>query len=153
MEHTTLTLTRTLIIATAASALTLGASQAHASDNANMLNANEAQVWVYEKVAVSDTPKVIRHYEALPELVVPLNTDMQMNGLADAHMIHRSSEFKSDTDLRNFDLVEDSPVFIGTSGQTEFDTLDAQRDSGAYPEALGVDPLYTVAGAGVSTSF
>lgn len=153
MEHTRLTLARTFILAMAASAFTFGASQAHASDTTSIVNETEGKIWVHEKAAVSETPRFVRNYKAVPKLIVPLNTDIQMNASSEAKMIYKSNSFSSDIDLSNFDLVEDSPVFIGTSGQTEFDTRDAQRDSGAYPETMDVNPLYTVAGAGVSTSF
>ncbi|MGB6231695.1 MAG: hypothetical protein WBF53_16380 [Litorimonas sp.] len=142
---------KTLILATTAAAFALGAANAYAADA-------ESRIWIHDKTAVSENPPVlsatvIRVDEDLPEMVAPLNTDMRMGTVEDAPRLQDERAFTRETDLRNIDLVDDSAIFIGGQGPSEFDTRDARFDSGSYPEYMGVEPLFPVAGAGVSTSF
>ena len=107
----------------------------------------------YEKVAITETPAIIRKEIVPPRPVVQLNTEVQSEVDKDAKLQTVQAGYKPAPDLRKFDLVEDSPLFIGAPGVDQYDTLDAQRESGRYPQSLNVDPLFTVAGAGVATSF
>jgi len=153
MTHSIRNLTKALIFTAAACALALAASSAYAAESEDNPSVSpEAQVWVYEKAAVSENPSIIRINAPSSFAIVPLEIDFNVtnNAMSLPNTAHR---YGSNVDLRDFDLVEDSPLFIGARGASEFDTRDAQHDTGAYPETLGVTPLYTVAGAGVSTSF
>ena len=154
MTHSTTNLTKALIFSATAGLLALGAASAYAIDDAarDVADAPQGQVWVHEKTAVSENPPIIRIVEPLPELVVPMNTDFRVDARSTPIQADVQT-YARDTDLREFDLVEDSPLFIGAKGATEFDTRDAQTDSGSYPRTMDIDPLYTVAGAGLSTSF
>jgi hypothetical protein len=152
MKHTHRNLTKALIFTTAICAIALPSTTAMANDGSSQTSHEEAQTWTYKKTAVSPHATVIRVEEIIPQMIVPLNTNFapaQQGGT----FVSEANDYDQETDLSEFDLVEDSPIFIGAKGASEYDTRDAQYDTGAYPKTLGIDPLYTVAGAGVATSF
>jgi hypothetical protein len=91
--------------------------------------------------------------EPLPPVIVTLNMDADPADIEATPLKQISIDYKSNADLTDLDLIEDNPIFVGTAGASEYDTLDAQRETGAYPEQMGVDPLFTVAGAGLRTQF
>lgn len=137
----------------------MGAANAYAADamqEVRVADAADSRIWTYQKTAVSEAPPVLRTVvkitEPLPDVVVPLNSNFEIAETGTVSL-DNAPAYDMNADLRNFDLVEDSPVFIGARGPTEFDTLEARRDSGAFPDTLGVNPFFTVAGAGVATSF
>ena len=150
------TATKTLIFAATSTALLLGAAQAYAAENVLVADDGQSRMWIYDKAAprvseLEPTPARIRVTEDLPELIVPLNTDIRVDTRDAADLSRERMRYDSD-DLRNIDLVPDSPFFIG--GQSsEFDTLEAQRARAGYDRTLGVDPLVPVAGAGFLTEF
>lgn len=168
---------RHVICLTTACAFALGAAQAYANDAPNNSvapasvsaspvaltpTATESRIWMYEKTAVSENPPIARAYhpsvtvvradEPLPQLVVPLNIDMRMTSRSVPDLNDKQA-YERDVSLREIDLIEDSPLFIGAQGATEFDTRDAMKTRAAYPKSIEIDPLYTLAGAGVETSF
>ncbi|MGB3457618.1 MAG: hypothetical protein WBA35_14760 [Litorimonas sp.] len=166
MTHSTLprTLFKTVAFATTACAFALGAAQAYASDGDHVLvdQTEQTRTWHYTKTAVSQNPpvlgaetqtqlRVVRVDEALPDVVVPLDVDFTPQ--TDKAVRVQQERYAFETDMRRFDLVEDSPVFIGAQGQSEFDTIEARRDSAAIPGSMTVDPLVAVAGAGLATNF
>ena len=152
MTHSNTQKTKTALFGAVAVIFALGATQAYAADP---VRASIAKVTTYEKVAVSETPTIIRKEIVPPHPVVRLDTTIEsdVNSDADTKLQTLQAAYTSADDLREFDLVEDSPLFIGVPGVDQHDTLDAQRESGRYPQSLNVDPLFTVAGAGVATSF
>ena len=156
------TTTKTAIVAALSTAFALGAAQAYAAESENVLVVDNGQerVWVFDKAGVTNAAafetapaqrSVIRNIEDLPELVVPLNTTTEIRAI-DAASLRRAPRY-SGTDLRDFDLVEDSPVFIGSSGGSEFDTRDAQRARAGFPDNIDIEPMVPVAGAGINSRF
>ena len=156
MQQTNNNRIKTLILTTATCALALFPAAANGNDkqtaDTHGTAQGDAQVWIYEKTAVTERASFIRIEETPPQLVVPLNTRFDLvNKTTTLRTVSR--DYNQDVDLREFDLIEDSPIFIGAKGASEYDTHDAQYDTGSFPKTLDIDPLYTVAGAGVSTSF
>lgn len=153
MIQTHKTLTQALILTSLTTCvLLLGAHSASANDGASSTLSQSGQVFVHQKSALSEAPAVIRVHEPLPALIMPMNTDFKA-AVDETEFETAVDNQQRATDLRDFDLIEDSPLFIGAKGATEYDTRDAQYDTGSFPKTLDIDPLYTVAGAGVSTSF
>lgn len=152
MEHATRHLTRTFIIATSACAFALGAANAYAADNEASTEATESQVWVYQKTAVSENPAVIRVDEPLPQLILPLNTEFSVTDVQ-SRTLTTSADYETNPDLTEFDLVEDSPIFIGVHNDSEFESRDALRERAGYNKSLNADPMRSVAGAGLLTTF
>ncbi|WP_189497929.1 hypothetical protein [Algimonas arctica] len=156
MEHTNNKWIKALIFTTATCALALSPAVANGNDkqsaDTHEVTQGDAQIWIYEKKAVTERAQLIRIDETQPHLVMPLNTRFD---LVDTTTTLRtgSRDYSQGVDLRTFDLIEDSPIFIGAKGASEFDTRDAQYDTGGFPKTFDIDPLYTIAGAGVSTSF
>lgn len=159
-NHSTL---RLITLSSVACLLALGAGKAYAQDaSALSVNAPISKVWIHSKTAISDNPSLIRQSdislnvvradEPLPDVIIPLNTSVSVTDAADINLDARSS-YETNSRITDFDLVEDSPIFIGASSASEFDTMEATQTRGAYPEATFVEPLYTVAGAGVKTTF
>jgi hypothetical protein len=154
MKHETRILTKTLLFTLTASAFAFGAATAYANETLNDVPAQvDAKVRIYQKAVVSKAPALIRVDEPLPPVIVPLNTDYSPADIEMTPLTQIDQTYKSEAELTDLDLVEDNPIFVGTAGASEFDTLDAQREMGAYPEQMDVDPLFTVAGAGVRTQF
>lgn len=156
MTHSNSQRTKTALFGAAAVIFALGATQAYAADpDDGQAPIAIAKVTTYEKVAVTETPSILRKEIVPPRPVIQLDTTVksEVNSDADAKLKTVQAVYTSADDLREFDLVEDSPLFIGAPGVDQYDTLDAQRESGRYPQSLNVDPLFTVAGAGVATSF
>ena len=152
MENATLQKTQTALFSAAAVLFAFGASEAYASDQAQKTDP-VSSIKVYEKTAVSSNPPLIRKDVIPPRPVIELNTQLSPKVDGDTKVQFTQARYDTKQDLREFDLVEDSPVFIGARGVDELDTLEAKRESGSYPQSLNVDPLFTVAGAGVATSF
>ncbi|MGJ8558866.1 MAG: hypothetical protein ACSHX3_01380 [Litorimonas sp.] len=152
MKHTNKPLTKALVFTTMTCALAFSAAAASGNNGTSLTSQKEVQVWTYEKTAITKRAKVIRIDDPLPQLIVPLNTKLDL-AYTDATFVKAPTNYDQQIDLREFDLIEESPLFIGAKGATEYDTRDARRDTGSFPKTLDVDPLYTVAGAGVSTSF
>ena len=154
MTHSNSQRTKTALFGAVAVIFALGATQAYAADpDDDQAPIAIAKVTTYEKVAVSASPSIIRKEIVPPRPVIQLDTKVQSEVDKDAKLQTVQAGYKPALDLREFDLVEDSPLFIGAPGVDQYDTLDAQRESGRYPQTLNVDPLFTVAGAGVATSF
>ena len=150
------TATKTTLFAALSTLLALGAANAYAAENTLVLDTGEQRMWQYEKTAVTEEGAlemrgVVVRRDELPELIVPLNTNALITA-EDTPNLATPVRYSRD-DLRQFDITGDDPVFIGSQGVSEFDTLDAQRERAAYPNQLGVDPLTPVAGAGLATSF
>ena len=152
------TSTKTALLAAISSILALGAANAYADDNRLVLDNGQSKAWIYTKSAVTPDAaftgaRVVVRDTELPELVVPLNTDFGITAV-DAPDLAQPVRY-SRGDMRRFDITarDDDPLFIGSNGVSEFDTLDAQRQRAAYPTQLGVDPLTPVAGAGLATAF
>ena len=151
------TATKNTLLATLTAILALGAAQAYAADNVLIHDDGESRAWRFDKTAVTtqsaiDTPTVMRRVEDAPDLIVPLNTDIDMRAVPTSSLA-RPASYGTRTDLTDFDIVDDETLFIGAQGRSEFDTLDAQRDRAAFPDNLNVDPMVPVAGAGLATAF
>ena len=148
--------TKTTVFAVLSAALALGAANAYAADAERVEGETTSRTWTYTKTAVTseaalETRRVIRT-EDVPEFVVPLNTDVTLTSDSVADL-RRPVSYRMETDLRDFDLLADEPVFIGAQAVSDFDTLRAQQDRAGFSDNLGVDPLVPVAGAGLNTTF
>lgn len=152
MTHSNSQKAQTALIGALALVFALAASQAYAADSGEE-PVPTSKVTVYEKVAITETPALIRKEQIPPRPVIKLNTTTVDPDEDKRPLKVQLARYERNQDLRKFDLVEDSPVFIGAPGVNEYDTLEAQRESARYPQTLNVDPLFTVAGAGVATSF
>lgn len=147
-------LAKPILYSAVACILALGAAQAYASENTVIPNQHESHSVETESENMTaestvtgqsdkDDDKIIIQYESI--LVMP-NANKTVT-------IVTKPQKRTNFDMRNFDLIEDNPLFVGAVPVSEFDKRQYRLDAGSYPKSLNVDPLVSVAGAGISTSF
>lgn len=121
-----------------------------------------SKIWVKPKTAISashaetlqpQSSKLI--IEDAPELIVPLNTDVEIGGQS------TKSDLSNEAGLSEIDILDKAQIqsdiipgaYVGMVDRDPLDTIQAQQERAATPDNYFVRPLVPLAAAGVSTEF
>ena len=141
-----------------------GATAAFADDDNTLVADNgQSRVWHFVK---TDSSSTFLSIEETASLEIPqVNPSNRMTiiediePLAEPTIVRTKATFSDDLPTWNYDLAPDSRAYIGLPERTEAerDTIEYRKlnqyRSAKMPAGRYVEPLYTVAGAGIQTRF